>query len=364
MGQRIDNLVIEGFKSIRKLELDLDSINILIGANGSGKTNFVSFFRLLADMVERRLQYVVGKNGGPEAFLHFGSKVTDKIVGKISFGKNTYEFELEPTTDNRLIYADETLTLDDPYPGSGVTISEIGRGHDESKLNQEYKGIYMNFAGDFYPAISSWVVYHFHDTSDTAKLKKRGGINDNERLRNDASNLAAFLFRLQESDETSYRNIRDTVRLIAPFFDDFKLRPIPNDPEGIQLEWKQKNSDYPFLASQLSDGTLRFICLATTLLQPNPPSTILLDEPELGLHPYAITVLAELLRSAAINTQIIAATQSVTLVNQFKPRDIIVIEQKDEQSLFRRLDEDDMKDWIEDYGLGDLWEKNIIGGRP
>jgi len=152
--------------------------------------------------------------------------------------------------------------------------------------------------------------------------------------------------------------------MVAPFLEDFVLEPLALNQQMIRLEWREKGNDHVFGPGALSDGTLRFICLATLLLQPTLPSTILLDEPELGLHPYAITLLADLLRGASTKTQVIASTQSVSLVNQFEPQDILVVEREDGQSMFKRLEHGAMDAWLEDYGLGELWEKNLLGGRP
>jgi predicted ATPase len=221
-----------------------------------------------------------------------------------------------------------------------------------------------------YSAVSSWVVYHFHDTSATAGVRRQGPINDNEFLRSNAENLAAFLYRLSQTHQSTYAKIRDFVRLAAPFFDDFKLRPVPTNPELIQLEWLQKESDYPFRASQLSDGTLRFICLATALLQPQPPPTVLFDEPELGLHPVALTLLANIFQQLAkqygsyISQEVIVSTQSVPLLNEFAPEDVVVVDRKDGESTFRRLESASLSDWLEQYTLGELWQKNVVGGRP
>ena len=212
--------------------------------------------------------------------------------------------------------------------------------------------------------MKSWHVYHFHDTSATAKIKFPGDIEDNVELRDDASNLAAFLYLLRERHPAHYQKIVRSIQLVAPFFDNFDLKPSRLNPEKIRLEWREKGSDAYFNAHALSDGTLRFMCLATLLQMPDPPATILIDEPELGLHPYAITLLAALLRSAATHTQVIVSTQSVTLVNQFKPDDLVVVERQDNQSVFRRPDAQALAEWLEDYSVGELWEKNLLGGRP
>lgn len=207
-------------------------------------------------------------------------------------------------------------------------------------------------------------MYHFHDTSDTAAVKGTGDVDDNRVLRPQADNLASFLYWMQQKKPDHFRNIEDTLRQIAPFFEEFRLAPSKLNESKIRLEWKEKGSDAYFNASSFSDGTLRFLCLATLLLQPELPAVVLLDEPELGLHPAAVTLLADMLSSAATRTQVIVATQSVTLVNLFEPESVWTVERSDSQSVFRHLSQQDMSAWMDDYGLGEMWEKNILGARP
>jgi len=356
---KLKKIILKGFKSIRELELELRPLNVLIGPNGAGKSNFIGAFKLLNEMVEGNFQTTIAKSGGAGTFLHFGGKVTDRIEVELRFGNNGYYCVWAPTADGSLFFEKEQSLF---WGDSVSRYSEsLGAGHKESKLSSNFS----NISGYVFPALKSWKVYHFHDTSDTAKVKSIGDINDNFYLRSDASNLAAFLYRLKYgSFKIYYEAIRDQVRQVAPFFDDFILRPDPANENKVRLEWREKDSDYPFMAYHLSDGTLRFMCLATLLLQPNPPSTILIDEPELGLHPYAITVLASLFRVATVKTQLIVSTQSVPLVNQLQLEDILVVDRTDGQSTFRHLQPEEMADWIDDYGLGDLWEKNLLGGRP
>jgi predicted ATPase len=292
--------------------------------------------------------------------------VTEKIEAHLEFGVNGYGFSLEPTADNRLIFADERI-LYHADPGMRTTSVDrsIGKGHSESKL-KEYVGWNSQIAQHVYRAVSSWTVYHFHDTSGTAKIRRRCSVRDNERLRSDGENLAAFLYRLRKEETDTYELICDSVRLVAPFFRQFKLRPRrAAHHRELELEWEQKGSDYPFHPSQLSDGTLRFIALTTALLQPEPPATILIDEPELGLHPYALDVLANLILQAQERTQLIVLTQSAALLNAFDPDQIVVIDRQDGESRFRRLDADELSVWLaEEYTLGDLWQKNVYGGGP
>lgn len=298
-----------------------------------------------------------------QTFLFFGSKITEKIEIKFALGWNGYRCILKPTRDDKLIFDIEECLFHNPQYENPYT-EIIGTGNEETNLHKAAKNNPGKVAGHVLKNMESWLVYHFHDTSDSAKVKKTTDINDNLYLRPDASNLSAFLYFLQKKHSNHYKNILDTITMVAPFFKDFILRPSALNPEKIQLEWKHKGSDAYFNAYSLSDGTLRFICLVTLLLQPRLPSVILLDEPELGMHPYAINVLADLLKSAATKTQVIVSTQSVTLVNHFSHEDIIIVDHKEDASEFRRPSEKEIGTWMDDYGLGDLWEKNILGGRP
>ncbi|QGP57399.1 urea ABC transporter, ATP-binding protein UrtD (plasmid) [Piscirickettsia salmonis] len=354
--EHLSRLVIKGYKSIKECDLRMGSLNILIGANGAGKSNFIGFFRLIATLLDQRLQPLVSKSGGPDSLLYFGRKTTECLIGQLYFGNNGYLFTLEPTDDNRIMFADESLYWN--MNGNNF----VGAGHFES-IAEKHPNQIKNHT---LPIMRRWRVYHFHDTSSTAKVKQIHLINDNEYLREDGANLAAFLYRLKENHEKQYKKIVKTIRMVAPFFGDFHLRPIPGNTDSIQLEWTEKDQDVPFKANALSDGTLRFVLLSIVLLQPEElmPSSIIVDEPELGLHPYAIIVLAALIKSAASEHQLIISTQSVELLNEFDPEDLIVTDKLDGASTFKRLDEDSLEEWLEDYSLGELWKKNLLGGRP
>jgi predicted ATPase len=364
MVSSIEQITISGFKSIRSLlNFKLRKINILIGANGAGKSNFVNFFSFLHDLINKELELTVNRGGGADTYLFFGPKITSQFSAQLSFGLNGYSFNLEPTVDGRLIFADERIQ----YKGNCTIDRSIGRGHSESKLiNQLTDSSNKQISRYIHEAISSWTLYHFHDTSGTAPMRRGGSVRDYERLRKDGANLAAFLFNLKTANASVYALIRDTIRLVAPFFDDFILRPKEGTEDPIiQLEWKQQNSDYPLHVAQFSDGTLRFIALATALLQPLPPSTILIDEPELGLHPFALNVLTGLIASASNRTQVIVSTQSPNFLNAFEPEDIVVIDRQNGESTFKRLSEESLRSWLdEEYTLGDLWQKSVYGGSP
>ena len=357
-SNQLSKLVLTGYKSIAQCDLELGSLNVLIGANGAGKSNFIGFFRLINRVLDQQLQVYVSEAGGPDALLHFGRKKTEEIEANLYFGNNGYKFRLKPTQDNRMMFAHEALWWNvhgDWRPTSGHFESYA---EDQKRRTQIYPHVV--------PAMRSWRVYHFHDTSRSALVKQFHGINDNEYLRDDARNLAAFLYRLKHHHEAQYRRIVKFIQMVAPFFGDFHLRPAVDNKESIQLEWTEAGQDVPFNGSALSDGTLRFICLATVLLQPEEfmPATLLIDEPELGLHPFAIAVLGALMKSTAQRHQLIASTQSVELVNEFDAEDLIVVDKQRGASTFSRPDVAALQEWLTEYSLGELWKKNILGGRP
>ena len=346
MGQAITKLTIKGYKSIRNLEnFELRNLNILIGPNGSGKSNFLSFFEIVRATLSENSEEEISKFGTANRLFYMGSKVTKTCEFKVRFtgGITGFCFSryLIADPEDRLILNPEYSGMDrGEYPST-----QDGQKYlDDAKTNIQ-KGI-----------------YHFHDTSTFAGVKKYCSIRDYEYLRMDANNIAPFLWYLKRKHEKEYQRIREVVQLAAPFFDDFLLRESIKNPDETLLEWRQKGSDYPFHPSQMSDGTLRFIFLATALLQPDPPSTILLDEPELGLHPYALALLAGLIQKASMRTQVIVSTQSAALLDHFKPEDIVLVERKNDESLFSRPDTEKLKIWLEDYSLGDIWSRNIIEG--
>lgn len=367
----INFISIKGFKSIRELDnFRMESLNVLLGANGAGKSSFVSYFRMLSEMVEGRLQVWTAQQGSADRIVSFGVKETSRVESFVRFGLNGYKFALDTAVDGGFVFSDEQLFFDGPRYGPQWI--PLGSGHTEAELKNVRRSnrFYAQYKNDVvaycYESIASWKVFHFHDTSDTAGMKRWGALQDNEYLRPDASNLAAYLFRLHEEMPEVYEQIRKTVQLAIPFFDDFVLHPrvVKGDDEQIRLLWRQKDSDYTFWPSQLSDGSIRFVCLVTALLQPDPPSTIIIDEPELGLHPFAITLLGSLLRSASTRMQVIVSTQSVPLVNEFSVADLVIVERELGDTVFKRLEEEALQSWLEDYTLGELWEKNVLGGRP
>lgn len=356
----LESIEIEGFLSIRSTSVRLGRINVLVGANGAGKSNFVKAFDLIGRIANGEMARFVGFNGGASALLNSLPDVHG-INLELRWQDHLYRAELAPAADDELIFFGEFATYGDeggdpPYFFSG--------GHRETKMNSS-TGVRQP-GTRVLALLADCRVYHFHDTSFDAPVKQTAPTADNIALRGDAGNLAAVLLALNgHSDpvyQAAYRRILGAVRLVAPFFRDFVLRPESND--RIRLRWRQVDSDVIFSANQMSDGTLRFICLATLLMHPSLPAQVVLDGPELGLHPFAIVQLAGMIRQASTRSQVVLATQSVTLMNQFELDDLIVVERENAVSIFKRPDRDKLAEWLAYYSVGELWEKNLIGGRP
>jgi predicted ATPase len=368
---QLTSLQLAGWKSIRDAKIDFRSLNILIGANGAGKSNLVSFFQLIQDMRKGHFQVRVGTSGGAESLLHYGSKRTPFFEADFRFatnvGRGGYAFRLVTAAGNTLIFDMENLT----YYIEGGSIGEEMSGQRETSLNVLFDlddtTLPADQSGKFiYEYLTHARVFHFHDTSPTGPMRKDCSVDANRFLASDAANLPAMLYLYRQRYPTAYQRIVAAVKAVAPFFEDFVLEPLRLNPRNIALSWRSKQSDYDFGPHQLSDGTLRAIALFTLLLQPEEdlPPLIVLDEPELGLHPSALSVLADLLKSAARHCQLLIATQSTALIDHFEAADVITVNLRDGCSTFERLDPERLKEWLEKYTLSELWERNVFGGGP
>ena len=335
----VESIAIAGFKSFgAEVKVPLQSVNLLIGANGSGKSNFLNSFAFLQALSSGNFGNIVVREGGADRFLHFGSRNTEQLTIRVKFSDSD-EYRLQFRYDEQ----DSFIWIGTPrFPEMGDDVRNTRKKFD------------------------SWRCHHFLDTGFHSPMKKTSKLDDNRFLRHDGSNLASFLYLLKQRHERSYCEIRDAVRLVAPFFEDFLLEPLQLGPDTIRLLWQHKSSDGHFDAFSLSDGTLRYIAIATLLLQPKElqPTVVVIDEPELGLHPSAIAAIASMLRVASRRTQIVLATQSPVLLDHFDPEDILIADRKDGQTGITRLEAGQLDAWLEEYSLGQLWEKNELGGRP
>jgi predicted ATPase len=344
---------IEGYKSIERLSLPLKSINILIGANGSGKSNFLSFFHFLKQLYNQNLQeYIAIK--GIDTLLHNGQLASPQLSARIFLENDTqYSFTLKKG-ESGFIFTEEVI----------VHINHQKNAEQEDIAGFTTESNLKHHTSDTAKKISSFFgqlqKHHFHDTGEHSPFSRVSSIdNDIFYLYETGTNLAAFLYHIKHDNPVAYNLIVKTIQGIAPYFQDFFFKPEPNG--DLKLRWQNKHSNTIYGVNSLSDGTIRFIALTALFMQPTLPETITIDEPELGLHPMAIAKLAGLIKlAAAKNCQVIIATQSTDLISHFEPEDIITVDQINGSSVFERLDSEKLGVWLDDYSIDDLWKQQII----
>lgn len=376
MRLKLNNIELKGYKSVNGAGQTLpinDDVTVLIGANGVGKSNIVSFFQLLNYAMSGSLQTYIGENGFADAFLYYGAKNTDCIKAKLRFSSedsnNEYAFRLAYAAGDSMIYTEESISFKKEGRGKPFKLT-LDVGKKESQLYEAKNSNYKDTVQVFISLLKNCRYFQFHDTTKEAKIRKNGYIGDNKFLRSNAGNLAAFLYGIknQNGGKPYYERIVRYIQQVMPQFGDFIMEPTVTDGNYISLDWKEKNSDYIFGVNQISDGTLRFMALATLLLQPpkTMPSLIVIDEPELGLHPTAISILAGMIKKASESVQVVIATQSPRLLDEFSANKVVVIERDEMKrtSVFRQLNKEQLKEWEDDYTTSELWDKNVIGGRP
>lgn len=376
--EKLKSIRITGFRSFRDVVVELGDINVLIGANGSGKSNFIGFFRMLNSILSERLQLYVGRGGGGSSILHYGPKHTQLVQAHFEiasdWGSTEYNFALTFASPDNFVFADEHV-LSHSSADSTSDALNLGTGHLETKLWSMTKWpdpfATSSMERSNLPVLRGIQVYHFHDTSQTASIRLLQDVAQNRELLKDGGNLAAFLYMLQQTRPKHFDRILRTIQLVIPYLHKLILEPERLNPQKILLRWSDKSSDYEFGPHQLSDGSLRAIAMITALLQPEEllPSVIIMDEPELGLHPSAIEIVASLVRQVSSKRQVIVATQSPGLISHFSPDEVIVVERNDDKHGFgesqcKRLSSDSLAAWLEDYNLGELYEKNVTGGWP
>lgn len=372
MAVELKSISLQGYKTYRDLpRFEPGRLSILVGGNGSGKSNLVSFFSLLYRMMARpgELQLSVGEADGAHRILHDGPKRTKTMSARLELqteqGLNNYAFDLAYAANDTLIFTDETWSFQRP----GYSAPQTGgclAGHRESALMDAAFSGTDTLAFTIRSLLRKCVVYQFHDTSFTSGMRGKASTGDGRFLHRDAANLAAFLHRLANGapqDRLALKRIQDTIRQVLPFFAEFVLEP---DHSNVLLQWRERGSDEVFAASQASDGMLRLIALITLLCQPEEtlPALMMLDEPELGLHPQAISLVAGLVRQVSAHCQVMVATQSVPLVDEFTLDEIVVLSRPGRESTLRRLSEKEFASWRDEYSAGELWRKNLLEGGP
>ena len=372
---RIESVRIRGFRSFADVELsNLRNANVLIGANGSGKSNFIRFFEMMSWMLRsRRLGEFVERHGGADDQLYRGNSVTPRMEAELALrtaaGRNDYRFALVHAHPDRFIFTEEAFRFTgDGFP-TEAPWQHVPSGKSEAAIVDVAhavppRGVNPTTARVIVHLLQGCAVYQFHDTSDTSNFKKRWEADDNNQLRTHGGNLAAVLHRLEQEDVRRFDLICRHVRRVLPVFDRFEV----DESYGkVSLRWKAVGTDKTFGAHLTSDGSLRFFALVTLLNLPPEmlPNVLLLDEPELGLHPAASGLVGDMIKSLATDRQIIVATQSPLLVDTFDLDEIVVLDAQDGRTMFRRLDAEEYKQWLDEgFMPGEMWQKNLIGGRP
>ena len=371
----IESIRIQGFRSLADVELSgLPQATVLIGANGSGKSNFMRFFEMLSWMLKsRRLQEYVQRQGGADDQLFGGSATTPFMEAEIrmrtELDRRDYGFTLAHAHPDRLLFANERFRVSRIDSGTDSNWHHFREGHLEAKVVEAAQspdspvGV-SNDAILVSLLMCDWETFQFHDTSDTSSFKRSWDVSDCWRLRSNGGNLAAVLYRLEREDLARYETICHQIGRVLPGFDRFDIE---EDYERVLLRWRAKWSDKSFGAHLTSDGSLRFFALVTLLNLPPGmlPYVITLDEPELGLHPAAIALVGGLIKSLTIERQVIVATQSPLLVDAFDLDEIFVLDLEDGRTNCRKLDAESYQHWLDDgCSAGELWRMNLLGGRP
>lgn len=365
---------VEGLRSLRDVTVELGPVNVLIGPNGAGKSNFLTALQLPPLMRTQSLRRFVGQQGGASRLLHYGPKITSEMAIVLEFttgGRSAcYEARLGHAAADSLVFNSENL-FEGPLNLEEPKGFDLGKGYTESQL-----GTFQVPPPSSLAIVTSGIArmgfFHFHDTSAASPLRQNARQADNKYVRSDGSNLAAYLYQLKhstgEDGKAAWTLFEGLVRRVAPYIKTLEPDLVDPDQEAasaVRLYW-QDEREYRFDVSELSDGTLRAIALFAALTQPprNRPTFIIIDEPELGLHPAALSIFSGLVRTASAHSQILVATQSPALLDEFAPDEIIVAERHAGASTFKRLSPKELEGWLEDYKLSELYDKNVLGGRP
>ena len=337
---RIERLHVRGFRSLADVKLcPTAGANVLIGANGSGKSNFVHFFNMLSWMLKsRRLAEFVSREGGADHQLYGGSDTTPRLDAEITIrsetGRNDYRFSLVYAHPDQLLFSDEAYRHSRDDFESKAVWNHLGAGHREAQIVSAGQGYYEGSAASRKTALTvtnllrNCAAHQFHNTGSTSNFKKTWDPGDHAYMRTDGGNLAAILYWLEHQDLDRYELICGHIRRVLPGFDCFQIE----ERHGkVALRWRSRLSNETYGAHLTSDGSLRFFALATLLNLPGEmlPGVLVLDEPELGLHPKAITLVADMIRAIEEDRQIILATQSPLLVDAFGLDEVFVLEMRD-----------------------------------
>ena len=367
--ERIESVHIKGFRSLADVRLDrIPNPMVLLGTNGAGKSNVLRFFEMLKEMAHLRLGEFTLRQGGSDDQLFGGARLTQRIEATVFFrttlGRSRVMFVLQHAHPDQMTITGEQfrsldpedsendavyLFFDQPVGYESAFVQESGSSTADMRLRKA--------AG----LLADCAHYQFHDTSDCAPVKTRWDVEDNHRLLGHGGNLASVLLSLQKNEARRFDLICKQIALVVPDFNGFQN--VEHYGKTI-LRWRSKATGKTIGAHLTSDGSLRCFQLVTLLNLPDAllPRIVLLDEPELGLHPAAVALISQMVKSLAGRRQVIVATQSPHFVDAFGLKEVVVLELRDGRTEATKPDPSRFSRLLKDYSTGELWWKGVLGG--
>jgi predicted ATPase len=339
-------------------EIELLPLNVIIGQNASGKSNFIDVIKLLRSLPQDKgLINLISKSGGINEWIWKGVKTNDflEIEVQISwlFQLTTYKIRIVEALQRLGIESEQIIEK-----GHTVNRNRTTKAEDSilSVNETNYRGASYSTVRAAFLNLAIYSDLQITRKSEIRSPKPSDALND--FLAEDGSNLALIL------DNLNYRGKKpEIMRNLQKFYPQFTDYLTTTQGGTIQLHLRE--GDYnPISAYRLSDGTLRYLCLLAILCHPEPPPLICIEEPETGLHPDILPTIAELMKEASQRTQLIVTTHSDILVSAFSdmPEAVLVCEKDEDGTHFKRLEAEKLKAWLDEYSLGDLWLKGEIGG--
>ena len=385
-----ERIHVQGFRRLHDVDLKLRPLNVLIGANGCGKTSLLDVFTLLSASASGELKATLGEYGGLDPNLTALSSIPGE---KAPFMR----FELDRTSDDFPVvkYAislkargtayhipEERLTqhIDESKPEpmkhiesthgrvryfdpgeKGLKAPEWEHDPTESALSQVLK-MYQQ-PERFRQVLGSSTHYHVLDVGVRAPVRLPQKMQEASLPGQDGEDLLPCLYWMREAAPERFEVIEDTLRVAFPAFERLNFPPVASGM--LAMSWKETTSKSPFFAHQLSEGTLRFLWLVTLLYSPGLTEVTLIDEPEVSLHPELLSILADCMRDAARRTQLIVATHADRLVRFLKPEEVVTFDVEEEgASTATRAEDLDLDAWLKEYTLDQVWQHGRMGGRP